>query len=225
MVLFITSNVSDKPSIAVSRFVGRLALGQEAPLPPKVITLTNDELHKFEGTYNGVKVTATSDGALTLTPLDAAAFVRFAPPPGPRAAALDAVTKRAQTIAEGIVKRDYHAVQEALDNKPPLAQVERRQTELRQNLETKHGAMKSAAVIGSAVQRDVLATTIRFDFEHGTAYLQLLWDGPNALVGIRTMDDLPSSVYVPIAPAKFANYDFRSGETRTIEFVDGKLVL
>jgi CubicO group peptidase (beta-lactamase class C family) len=226
VVLFITSNVNDKPSTASSRFVGRIAIGMELPMPPKVIMLTTEQLHKVEGTYDGVKVAATSDGAITLTPVDAAALARLAPPlDGPRAAVAEKVTQRTQAIAAAMLKNDYRAIQSAFDNAPPLEEIERRQNEMRHDWEAKFGAIKGASVAATYAQRDLIATLIRFEFEHGNAYLRLVWEGPNALVGVRPLDQLPSTTYMPLSPAEFATYDFQSGETKTVRFVDGKLVL
>jgi len=223
VVVYITSNISDKPSIAASRFVSRLALGQDVPMPPQTVTLPASTLHKLENSYEGVKVTVTKGGALAFTPQTPEAFARLSPPAGPRAPRVAEANKHAESIADGIVRRDYKVIQAAFGEPRPLEEITKRQTGMRQNLEAKLGPMKGASVIGTRTDRDMLASTVRLDFERGTSYLVLMWDGPNNLAGIRTLDSMPESIYYPLSATEFASYDFPSGETRKVKVEGGKL--
>jgi CubicO group peptidase (beta-lactamase class C family) len=226
VMVYITSNVSDKPSIAASRWVSRLATGrQDVAMPPKVVTLSSEALHAFEGTYEGVKVSVTNDGGVAVTPLTAEAFARLSPPAGPRAPRVAEANERAKTIAAAIVRSDYKPIFEAFNGNQPLDEITRRQTERRKELESRFGAMKGAEVIGTRVDRDMLASTVRFDFERGSSYVILMWDGPQALAGIRPLGTMPPSAYYPLSATVLASYDFPSGETRTITIAEGKLVL
>jgi CubicO group peptidase (beta-lactamase class C family) len=221
---FITSNISDKPSIAASRYVGRMATGIEVPMPPKVITLPAAELHKLEGTYDGVRVTATKEGALVLTPESEAAFVRLSPPANGRERGIGIVTKRSQPIVDAMVKNDFKPLQEAFGQDRSIEEITSHQAEMRKELEAKQGALQSATVVGTRTQREMLATTVRLNFEHGTAYLIMMWDGPEQLAGMRTAANMPGSVYYPVSATELASFDFPSGESKTIRFVDGKLL-
>lgn len=198
-VLFITSNVSDRPAIAASRFVGRIAVGQQLPWPPKIVNLPSEALKKVEGTYDGVKVTATPAGAIALTPLTPEAFARLGPPAGPRARGIEEVNKKAVDVAKG---------DQAITR-----------------LEGRFGALKNATLVGSVPQREMLASIVRLDFERDTRYLKIVWDGPEQIAGIRVLDALPPAMFYPLSETEFANYDMQSGETKSIKFVDGKLVL
>jgi hypothetical protein len=224
VVLYITSNIAEKPSIAVSRFVGRLALGQDVPMPPKVNRLTKEELHKLEGTYGDVKVTAQADGSLSVIPQTPEAFARLSTPAGPRAARAAEVNEKSKAVIDGIVARDYKPLQAAFNDGRALDDITRRQTAIRADYEAKRGPLKGATIIGTRPERQMLATTARLDFEHGTAFLVLMWDGPKAIVGLRVLDEMPSSSYYPISPTELASYDFASGETAVLKVEDGKLV-
>ena len=224
VVLYITSNIAEKPSIAVSRFVGRLALGQDVPMPPKVNLLTKEELHKLEGTYGDVKVTAQADGSLSVIPQTPEAFARLSPPAGARAERAAEVNGRSKAVIDGIVARDYKPLQAAFNDGRTLDDITRRQTAIRTEYEEKRGPLKSATIIGTRPERQMLATTARLDFEHGTAFLVLMWDGPKAIVGLRVLDEMPSSSYYPISANELASYDFMSGETTVLKVEDGKLV-
>lgn len=214
VVVFITSNVSDRPSIAVSRFVGRMALGQEVPMPPKVVTLTSEELHNIEGTYGDVRVTAKADGSMSLIPLTTEAFTRLSPPAGPRAPRVAEANEHAKKVVAGILARDFKPLQAAFGDRP-LDVITRRQTQIRADLEAKKGAMKDITVIGTRVERQMLASVARIDFEHGTSYVVLIWDGPQHLAGLRLDDSMPGATYYPVSKTELASYDFSSGETAT----------
>lgn len=229
VVIFITSNISDKPSIAVDRFVARLALGQEVPMPPKVADLPKEKLTAFEGTYGkegaSVKVSVAPDGSVAVTPADAGGFVLLSPPAGPRQARVDEVAAKSKPIADGILARDYKPLQKAFDVERPLEDIEQRQTAMREQIEAKLGPMKSATVVGARTDRGMLASFVRFDFERGSRYVRLMWDGPNALVGLRITDDMPGTIFKPVSPTELAAYDFMSGETTTARLADGKLTI
>jgi CubicO group peptidase (beta-lactamase class C family) len=220
LVLYITSNVSEKSSISVSRFVARIALGQDVTLPPKIVTLPADALHKLEGNYDGVKAVVQGTG-ISLVPQTPEAFARLSPPAGPRATE---ATKKAQTIVDGIVARDYKPLKAAFGDDRTLEEITKRQTAMRQEAEAQRGALKDATVIGTRPERQMLATTVRLNFEHGPSYLILMWDGPKNLAGLRFVDEMPGSVYYPISATELASYEFASGETATVKVVDGKLV-
>jgi CubicO group peptidase (beta-lactamase class C family) len=224
VVLYITSNIAEKPSIAVSRFVGRLAMGQDVPMPPKVNLLTKAERHKLEGTYGDVLVTAQDDGSLSVIPQTPEAFARLSPPAGPRAGRAAEVNGKSKAVVDGIVARDYKPLQAAFNDGRSLDDITRRQTAIRAEYEAKRGALKSATIIGTRPERQMLATTARLDFEHGAAFLVLMWDGPNQIVGLRVLDEMPSSSYYPISANELASYDFASGETAVLKIEDGKLV-
>lgn len=223
VVLYITSNVSEKPSTAVSRFAGRLALGQDVPMPPKIISLPAASLHKLEGTFDGLKVVAQGSG-IALIPQTPEAFARLSPPAGTRAPRAAEATKNAQAIVDGIVARDYKPLKAAFGEDRPLEEITRRQTAAREETEAKRGPLKGATIIGTRPDREMLATTVRLDFERGPAYLILMWDGPKALAGLRFVDEMPASVYYPVSETELASYDFGTGETATVKIVDGKLV-
>ncbi len=224
VVLYITSNIAEKPSIAVSRFIGRLALGQEVPMPPKVNLLTKEDLQKLEGTYGDVMVTAQADGSLSVVPQTPEAFARLSPPLGPRADRAAEVNEKSKAVVDGIVARDYKPLQAAFNDGRPLDVITRRQTAMRAEYEAKRGPLKSATIIGTRPDRQMLATTARLDFEHGTAFLVLMWDGPKAIAGLRVLDEMPSSSYYPISPTELASYDFATGETAVLKIEEGKLV-
>jgi CubicO group peptidase (beta-lactamase class C family) len=223
VVVYITSNISDKPSIAASRWVSRLATGQEVPMPPKVVTLSADALHKFEGTYEGVNVTVTKDGGVAVIPLTPEAFARLSPPAGQRAPRVAEANDRAKTIAAAIVRGDPKPIFDAFHGDRPLDEISQRQAEERKELESRLGPMKGAQVIGTRVDRDMLASTVRFDFERGTSHVILMWDGPEVLAGIRPLGSMPPSIYYPLSATELASYDFPSGETRMLTIAEGKL--
>jgi CubicO group peptidase (beta-lactamase class C family) len=206
VVLFIASNVSDKPSTAVSRFVGRLALATEVAMPPKVVPLPAETLRKLEGNYDGVLVKATPEGGLALTPTDAASFARLYQ----RVAGADEASKRSQAFADRVVKGEG---------------LNERQLEMKQRLEAKNGPLKGATLIGSRSERQRIASVVRLDLERGHVYLQLAWEGGERPLYVRISDAMPSAVYLPVSATEFASYDFGSGETAKVRFAEGKLVV
>ncbi|MBV8518367.1 MAG: beta-lactamase family protein [Acidobacteria bacterium] len=218
IVYYITSNVSERPSIAVSKWIGRLATGQgDVPMPPKVKTLTKEELHKFEGTRDGMRFTANANGSVTAEPLTAEAFARLAPSPGARAPMLAEATEHAKAVIDGIVARDYKPLQTAFGGGRSLEEITARQTRARQELESKYGALKGATIVGTRVERQDLATVVRLDFERGASYVVLMWGGPKNLVGLRLVDEMPGSVFYPVSATQLASYDFTTGETLTLD--------
>ena len=218
VVIFITSNVSERPSIAADRFIGRIALGQEVPMPPRVVGVPMEKLQALEGTYGSLKVTAKPTGLL-LTPLDRDALAMFITPlPAERA---DIFAKRSNSIADAIVKRDYKTLHELFGGQIPLEMIEKRQ----QTLESHNGEVKSAEVIAVARGREGPTSILRLDFEHGHQFLELNWDGPITVAGIRIMPELRASEFVPTSSTEFASYDMSSGETKSAKFEDGKLLI
>jgi CubicO group peptidase (beta-lactamase class C family) len=216
IVIFITSNVSEKKSTAADRFIGRIALGQDVPMPPRAVDVDADKLRTLEGTYGSLKVTAAPNG-INVTALDGDALALFlTAPPAERA---EPIANRSKSIADAIVHRDLKALQQLFGGRIPLETIEQRQ----RGLEARNGEIKSAAVIAVARGLEGPMSILRLDFEHGRVYLELNWDGPETVAGIRIMPELRSKTFVATSSTEFASYDFASGETTTLTFEDGKL--
>jgi hypothetical protein len=224
VVIFITSNVSEKPSIAADRFIGRMATsGGEVPMPPLAVDVALEKLRALEGTYGSMKITAAPHG-ITVTPLDAEALALFLTPPPPDRVA--AITKRSQSVADAIVARDYKVLQQAFnDPHRPLEVIEERQRSMREQMEALHGPLKSAIVLGVTRSPQGPQAIVRFDFEHGSEFVDLMWDGPDVLTGLRFNHEMRSADFVATSPTEFASYDMFSGETKSAKFEDGKLLI
>jgi len=219
VVIYITSNVSEKPSIAVNRFVSRIALGQDVPMPPRIVDVRSDKLRALEGTYGSFQVVAEGNG-VALIPRDAAALammITFADAPK--------MTARSKEVADAIVRGDYKVLHDAFAEPRPLEQIETRQRAMRAEMESRQGALKSATVLGITRGRNGPTAIVRLDFEHGSEFLNLIWDGPNALVGLQFTQVGPRTVFQPVSATEFASYDFFSGETKTVKFHEDNLAI
>jgi hypothetical protein len=68
----------------------------------------------------------------------------------------------------------------------------------------------------------MLTSTFRLDFDQGSQYLALLWDGPNALVGEQFMPEIAPTVLNPTSPSEFVMYEQRDDDG---EVCGGKMVV
>jgi len=227
VVVFIQSNIAERPSIAASGYVSRLARGIAVPMPPKVTTLSDDAMKTLVGRYRAedveIAVVPAPGGAVELKASDGKALALLAGggDDPERAARAD---ERSKAVVDAALKDDNGPLTEAFGG-IPREEVDRQQKEMLAQMERELGPRRGAAVIGSRPVRGMMATIVRLDFERGSRYLQMMWGPRGFLNGVRVMDALPSFTFHPVSKTELASFDMRSGETRTVTIENGTLAI
>jgi CubicO group peptidase (beta-lactamase class C family) len=223
-VLVISSNGADFSGLAVSPHVQARIFGQPDPDPPAPVTLPPATLARCAGDYalaGGERLRAEARGGrLALLP------------EGPRGLALlgSAASsemretfahhgEKVATVLEPWRKGDSQPLARLMGI--PLEDTVRRTGPPLHELQRAQGSWTGANVLGSALVGGHLLSWARLDFEHGSRFAELLWEGP-AVEAIRYSAAPPAFLFVPVAPAgagragplpELAYFEVREGTT------------
>ncbi len=211
----------------ITRAVVGLIFDGEVQMPPAVISLNEDALTKFAGTYllpSGGKLTASvADGQLRLAAADAKGLeALFNSPTTERSQKLEA---RTAALVNGYIKGNYESLIEAMITRPDSQRFAARQQQQWKNWEAKYGAFKGFTIIGTTPEpMDDAAVNVRLEFDRGSVINQFVWF-PRGLDGVRILDSAPGILFKPSAATEFVSYNLATGTLLRASFttLDGKV--
>ncbi|MEO7969810.1 MAG: serine hydrolase domain-containing protein [bacterium] len=197
----------------ITRAIAGLIFDGEVQMPPAVISLNEDALAKFGGTYllpSGGKLTASvADGQLRLAAADAKGLeALFNSPTTERSQKLEA---RTSALVNGYVKGNYESLIEAMITRPDSQRFSARQQQQWKNWEAKYGGFKGFSIIGTTPEpMDDAAVNVRLEFDRGSVINQFVWF-PRGLDGVRILDSAPGLVFKPSSATEFVSYNLATG--------------
>jgi hypothetical protein len=220
-VIFIASN-AEISGIAVGGRVARLLFGAEVTLPPRVASLSVKTLQRYAGTYridgNHTFEVRRNDARLDLLPDGQAALhALFCADDATRRAA-EARNRRSALLVEAARKGDYAPLQKAMGGDATLEQLREQGSAFWNDSRERLGEFKKLEIMGTRPgPRGGDRTTLRLDFERGSAYLVYTWAG-DALVDVRPMDHPPMVGVFPISSTEFTPFDVESDPAFRVSF-------
>jgi hypothetical protein len=214
VTIFLTSTVSELPASPVVRTLEHIAFGEPYELPPRKAAVTGAALASLAGTYRA------SDGS-TLT-LRVESEKLFADAAGPMAYLLSvsgdtmsspraaAANEKSAAIVAALVRGDIGPLHAALDEPPDTAELGRQERGMMADRVNRWGAFKSFAVLGTVpLAEGPVQTTVRLDFERGTATNIYAWDRAGKIV------DVGARPYQSVELSADESGEFRSFSLRT----------
>lgn len=214
------NNSGEEFNDVVTRNLTAAVFGGDLRLPPVVTRMPADSMGKFAGTYalatGGTLTARVSDGQLWLSAADAKGLAAlFGAQPSERYRKLE---ERTAAIIGDYVKGDYAQLQQAFITPADANRLATREQKTWQEWQSKHGAFKSFAIIGTTPEpMDDAAVNVRFDFERGAIVAQYVWF-PRGLDGVRILDAAPGISFLPAGGAEFVNYRLLTGEIVRVKF-------
>jgi CubicO group peptidase (beta-lactamase class C family) len=213
-VIVMSANGADFSALAVSPHVEARLYGHPDPDPPAPVAGAPEAAARCPGDYavaEGERLRVETAGASAVGSPSPGGSGRVSfMPQGPRGLALLTSgasadlrdlfadhAEKAAAVLEPLRQGDYaplaHLMGLPLEDtlrlaRPPLDEVK-----------AALGAWSGARVLGSALLGGHLLTYARFDFERGSRFAELLWEGP-AVEAVRYAAGPPAFPFVPVAP-------------------------
>lgn len=214
ITIFLTSTVAELPASPVVGTLEHIAFGEPYVLPPKKGVVTGAQLASLAGTYrasDGSTLTLRAEGEKIL--VDAAGPMAYLLSvtgdtiSSPRAAAAN---EKSAAIVAALMRGDVGPLHAALDQAPDTAELGRQERGMMADRVNRWGAFKSFAVLGTVpVAEGPVLTTVRVDFERGTATNIYVWDRAGKIV------DIGARPYESVELSADENGEFRSFNLRT----------
>jgi CubicO group peptidase (beta-lactamase class C family) len=221
-IIFCVNNAGEDFNEPVSDALTRLVFGEEAPMPPLVVSLPASAVARFTGTYKtesggSFEVTAARNG-IKLSANDPAGLRALYGASDRQIERYKMFEARTLAIVQGSMKGEYSTLHEAFGRRMPIERLAAMEKRMLDNQAARFGSYKSFAIIGSTPesQGDV-GVVVRFDFEKGSFYRQYTWV-PRGLDGVRPLSGPPSLIFVPVSPTEFGSYDITSGDIARVKF-------
>ncbi len=205
-----------------------LAFGGDVVIPPSVITLGIEKLHKFEGTYSlssgGHLEADVESGRLTIKAKgqDAINVLFF---PGKVAPGLfEDLNKLSVSVFEAAIKGDYKPFENILQDKERRLERVRQLIEMRiQRYKERTGEIQEVKVSGTLPSdyggKDAVMTHVQLKGEKGSIYFSLYWRnkmniGVGPLMGIQEIL-IP---FMPVSGTEFAGYHLGMAKNIRLSF-------
>jgi CubicO group peptidase (beta-lactamase class C family) len=210
VVYFVASNVAEFSAVEVSPLLAGAIFGAQVALPPAVSSLPRATLAKYAGRYQlpsgaafdvavrdgGLRVTGRGQDAVTLLLTGGVADAKR----------FQEVNARTGAVVAAAAKGDYRPLHQAFGGRLSLEQVQAVETDARKQMEGKHGAYQSYAVLGTAPEGDRHVTLVRLNFARGGVLVRYAWRG-KTLVGLRVeREGSPGPLFLPQAEASFVSF-------------------
>jgi CubicO group peptidase (beta-lactamase class C family) len=207
VVFFLAINISEFFVDAVSSQVARVIFGHPYTLPPKTVKLDAETLHRHAGRYKlgtgGELVVTASDSALSFAPHGQDAFMRFSCGRRVPPEVLKECSTRTAAIVQKATQGDYAPLREVFGEGLSLDEITAMEGEQWRDRQARLGSFKGIEVVSSVPYRvEMIATTVRLDFERGSEFVRYGWLG-NELAGIRTLSGPPVFKLQPQSDAEF----------------------
>jgi hypothetical protein len=131
------------------------------------------------------------------------------------------LTARTADISSRAFKGDVAGLHEAMGGDMPIDAVREQEAGMMRDRESRLGAFKGSAVLGTLPREgDTAQTIVRLDFEKASVYNVYVW-GPQRLLGIRGMPQLPGFRFAPVSDREFVMFSVESGVgTTRLQFED-----
>jgi hypothetical protein len=212
-----------------------LVRGKEYKLPHQITKADQPTLVKYAGIYRTATGSelevAVAEGKLLLTANDQKGISLLSGIDAGYTAELEKLNERVKAIVEGSAKGDFTPIFEAYGRTVPLEGIKTRQTAFWQRLTQQFGSFKNFKILGTnSNQKSVgqrtsdepnAQTSVRLDFEKGSAYVQYLWN-ENRLAGVRPLPKPATIDFLPQTETVFVKYDISTGDASIIGFkLDG----
>jgi CubicO group peptidase (beta-lactamase class C family) len=215
VTIFLTSTVADLPASAVVGTLARMTFGEPYELPPQRVSVNAAALNAAAGAYRasdgshltlsvqGDRLFADASGQLALSLLTTGDTTSSS-----HAAAINA---RMATVVGALVRGDVQPLRAALDDPPDSAELARQEQRLMTDRHERLGALRSFAVLGTvAGGMGPLQTTVRLDFERGTATNIYAWNSEDRIVDVGARP-YQSTQLLTLGDRAFAVFNVRSG--------------
>jgi CubicO group peptidase (beta-lactamase class C family) len=212
VVVFIASNAADMPAIPLSHPLGRIALGLDFVMPPKVVALSPGQLGKYAGVYklpSGATIHVTAAG----TGIDAQAgdAEGFALLNG--GDAIGHRNEQVQAMVSDAAKGDFSSLKKAFGPSAPR-DIDAIEADMWRQHRDNFGEFRSVQVLGTAG----LETTAQLNFERGSVYIRYMWGPGGLLRGIRMMEQPPSHHFLPESDSSFVSFSLPGPEISRLKF-------
>ncbi|MEM7305229.1 MAG: serine hydrolase [Planctomycetota bacterium] len=223
VVLFIASNNADAGAIGTTPTLRRLAFGERASLPPKVVPLPADQLERYAGTYvlpSQAEIRIEPDGnGLRAYCANAEAFEHLLTTRGFGATRHASFGARSKELITAAGRGDYSAVVNAVAPGFP-GDLEERETATWTTLTDQLGPLEEVEYLGADPLPYGARVHLRLGFARGARFVQHAWDdGVDALVGLMVDELPPARTFRPLSSTSFASYDIRHGQSNGLTFV------
>jgi CubicO group peptidase (beta-lactamase class C family) len=225
VTIFLTSTVADLPASPVVRTLSRITFGEPYELPPQRVSVNAAALNAAAGAYRagdgshltlrveGDRLFADASGQLALSLLATGDTSSAS-----RAAALNS---RAATIVGALVRGDVRPLRAALDDPPDSAELTQQEQRLMTDRHERFGAFRSFEVLGTVPgAMGPLQTTVRLDFERGTATNIYAWNRDDRIVDVGARP-YQSTELLTLGDRAFAVFNVRSGRVIRVNVVAG----
>ena len=215
VTIFLTSTVAELPASPVVRALEHIAFGEPYELPPKKVSVSAEALQAMVGTYrasDGSTLSLRVEGERLLAdPVGELAYlltVTGDTASSPRATAANSASA---AIVAALVRGDVGPLHGALDDAPDSAELGRQERGMMADRKDRWGAYRSFAVLGSVqLPRGPVQTTVRIDFERGTATNSYVWNAAGKIVDVGARP-YQSTELIPVGSGEFRSYNIRSG--------------
>ena len=139
----------------------------------------------------------------------------------PRAAAASA---KSAAIVAALVHGDVAALRASLDEAPDSAELGRQERGMMADRASRWGAYKSFAVLGSVqLPQGPVQTTVRVDFERGTATNIYVWNRDEKIIDVGARP-YQSTELIPVGGGEFRSYNVRTGGGLRVRLDGGAVV-
>jgi CubicO group peptidase (beta-lactamase class C family) len=214
VTIFLTSTVSELPASPVVRTLEHIAFGEAYELPPHKVAVTATALQSVAGTYrasDGSTLTLRVEGDKLLAdaagPMTYLLSVTGDTVSSPRAAAAN---EKSAAIVAALVRGDVGPLHAALDEAPDTTELGRQERGMMADRVSRWGSFRSFAVLGTVpLPQGPVQTTVRVDFERGTATNIYVWDRAGKIV------DVGARPYQSVELTAGENGEFRSFNLRS----------
>ncbi len=156
------------------------------------------------------------------------AYALLNPAPPGQVDAYRTLSARSADLAGHAFKKDYLPLHQAFADRLSLERIQAMEEEIMQDRQSRLGAYRGFAVLGTEPGHDGSAvTSLRVDFEKASVFNRYIWEG-GILRGIQNQPSLPPHRFVPISASEIVCWSLTEARAQKAAFGadrDGRPVL
>jgi CubicO group peptidase (beta-lactamase class C family) len=226
VVVFIASNAADMPALPLSHPLGRIALGLDFVMPPKVMAMSPGQLGKYAGVYtlpSGATIHVAAGTGIDAQAGDAEGFALLnGGDAGPAGGAVGKRNEQVRAMVIAAAKGDFSSLKKAFGASAPR-DIDAIESDMWRQHRDNFGEFRGVQVLGTAPDGPGLATMAQLNFERGSVYIRYMWGPGGLLRGIRMMEKPPSHHFLPESETSFVSFSLPGPEISRLRFnLDGK---